>query len=115
MHGITLLSAHSCAFAIDHTELELGEPTDQAQAKDLTHLGWIKASPCAFNQYSSFVFETSLCVLCWLLSVFSALARYIEVKITRSYSKVVLQATKHTIVYPGSGPSLEVTVLCPAV
>jgi hypothetical protein len=41
--------------------------------------------------------------------------RYRVVKIARSYSEMVLQTTKHTIIYPGSGPSLEVIVLCPAV
>jgi hypothetical protein len=33
----------------------------------------------------------------------------------RSYSEVVLRTTKHTIVYPSSGPSLEVIDLCLAV
>jgi hypothetical protein len=47
--------------------------------------------------------------LCFLL------ARYRVVKIARSYSKVVVRTTKHTIVYPGSGPSLEVIALRPAV
>jgi hypothetical protein len=37
------------------------------------------------------------------------------VKITRSSSEVVLQTTKHNMIYPGSGPSLEVIALCPAV
>jgi hypothetical protein len=44
--------------------------------------------------------------------VFFALARYRVVKIAHSYSKVVLRTTKHTIVYPGSGPTLEVIALC---
>jgi hypothetical protein len=33
------------------------------------------------------------------------------VKITRSSSEMVLQTTKHTMIYTGSGPSLEVTAL----
>jgi hypothetical protein len=37
------------------------------------------------------------------------------VQIMCSYSEVVLRTTKHTIVYPGSGPSLEVIALRPAV
>jgi hypothetical protein len=49
------------------------------------------------------------------LSVFFAPARYMEVKIARSYSEVVSQTTKHTMIYPGSGPSLEVIALCPEV
>jgi hypothetical protein len=45
------------------------------------------------------------------LSVFFAPPRYRVVKITCSYSKMVLRATKHTIVYLGLGPSLEVITL----
>jgi hypothetical protein len=37
------------------------------------------------------------------------------VKITHSCSKIALQTIEHTIIYPGSGPSLEVIALCPAV
>jgi hypothetical protein len=47
--------------------------------------------------------------------VFLALTRYRVVKIVRSYSKVVLRTTKRTMVYPGSGPSLEVIALRPVV
>jgi hypothetical protein len=36
------------------------------------------------------------------------------VKITRSNSEVVLRTIKHIMIYPGSGPSLEVIALCPA-
>jgi hypothetical protein len=36
------------------------------------------------------------------------------VKITCSSSDVVLQTTKHTVIYPGPGPSLEVIALHPA-
>jgi hypothetical protein len=46
------------------------------------------------------------------VSVFFAPARYRVVKIMYSYSVVVLRTTKHTIVYPGLGPSLEVIALC---
>jgi hypothetical protein len=49
------------------------------------------------------------------LLVFFAMTRYRVVKIMRSCSKVVLRTIKHTIIYPGSGPSLEVIALCPAV
>jgi hypothetical protein len=42
------------------------------------------------------------------LSVFFTPARYMVVKITRSCSEVVLQTTKHTMIYLDSGPSLEV-------
>jgi hypothetical protein len=37
------------------------------------------------------------------------------VKITCSSSEVVLQTTKHTMIYHGSGPSLEVIALRPTV
>jgi hypothetical protein len=37
------------------------------------------------------------------------------VKITRSSSKMVLRTTKHTMIYPGSGSSLEVIALHLAV
>jgi hypothetical protein len=49
-----------------------------------------------------------------LLLVFFAPARYRVVKIAHSSFEVVLRTTKHMI-YPGSGPSLEVIALCPAV
>jgi hypothetical protein len=49
------------------------------------------------------------------LSVFFTLARYRVVKIMHSCSKVVLLTTKHTMVYPGLGPSLEVIALHLAV
>jgi hypothetical protein len=41
--------------------------------------------------------------------------KYRVVKIAPSYSKMVLQVTKHTTVYPGSGPSLEVIALRPMI
>jgi hypothetical protein len=40
--------------------------------------------------------------------VFFALAWYRVVKITHSGFEVVLQTTKHMVIYPGSSPSLEV-------
>jgi hypothetical protein len=46
-----------------------------------------------------------------ILSVFFAPVRYMVVKIMRSCSEVVLRTTKHTMVYPGSCPSLEVIAL----
>jgi hypothetical protein len=49
MHYITLLFVHRCAFTIDHAEPKSEEPTEQAQAEDLTNLVWIKSSPGAFN------------------------------------------------------------------
>jgi hypothetical protein len=49
------------------------------------------------------------------LSMFFAPARYMVVKIVHSYSDVVSRTTKHTMVYPGSAPSLEVIALCPTV
>jgi hypothetical protein len=49
------------------------------------------------------------------LSVLFALTRYRVLKIAHSCSKVVLQTTKHTMVYPSSGPSLEVIALRPTV
>jgi hypothetical protein len=49
------------------------------------------------------------------LVVLFSLARYRVVKITRSYTEVVLRITKHTIVYPGSSPSSEVIALHLAV
>jgi hypothetical protein len=47
-----------------------------------------------------------------IMSVFFALARYRVVKIAHSSSEVVLRTTKHTVTYPGSGPSSEVIALC---
>jgi hypothetical protein len=37
------------------------------------------------------------------------------VKNAHSYSEVVLQTTKHTTIYPGLGPFLEVIALRPAI
>jgi hypothetical protein len=45
------------------------------------------------------------------LSVFSASVNYGVAKIMRSSSEVVLRTTKHTMIYPGSGPSSEVIVI----
>jgi hypothetical protein len=49
------------------------------------------------------------------LSVFSAPTNYGVVKITCSSSEVVLRIMKHTMIYPDSGPSLEVIALHPVV
>jgi hypothetical protein len=45
------------------------------------------------------------------LSVFFASTSYRVVKITCSYSEVVLRIKKHTMVYHGSRPSFEVIAL----
>jgi predicted membrane channel-forming protein YqfA (hemolysin III family) len=55
-----------------------------------------------------------LFLACQLL-VFFASARYKVVKIAHSCSEMVLRTTKHTMIYPGSGPSLEVIALRLAV
>jgi hypothetical protein len=47
--------------------------------------------------------------------VFFALVRYRVVNIAHFSSEVVLQTMNHTVIYPGSVPSLEVIALCPAV
>jgi hypothetical protein len=45
----------------------------------------------------------------------SALANYGVVKIARSSSKVVLQTTKHNMMYHSSGPSCEAIALRPVI
>jgi hypothetical protein len=45
------------------------------------------------------------------LSVFLPSTRYMKVNIMCSYFEVVLQTIKHTMIYPGSCPSLEVIAL----
>jgi hypothetical protein len=45
-----------------------------------------------------------------IVSVFYTNKNWV-VKITRSSFKVVLQTTKHTMIYPSSDPSLEVIAL----
>jgi hypothetical protein len=47
--------------------------------------------------------------------VFFTPARYRVVKITCSYFEVVLQTTKHIMVYRGLGPSSEVIALRPPI
>jgi hypothetical protein len=49
------------------------------------------------------------------LSVFSTPTNYGVVKIARSSSEVVMRTMKHTMIYPGSGPSSEVIALRPVV
>jgi hypothetical protein len=49
------------------------------------------------------------------LLVFFAPVRYRMVKVAHSCSDVVLRTTKHTTVYPSSGPSSEVIPLRPAI
>jgi hypothetical protein len=50
-----------------------------------------------------------------VVSVFFAPANYGVIKIVYSSSEVVLQTTKHTMIYPGLGPSLKVIVLHPVI
>jgi hypothetical protein len=45
-----VILAHIYAYTLDHAEPELEEPLEQVQAKDLTNLAWIKASPGASHQ-----------------------------------------------------------------
>jgi hypothetical protein len=45
------------------------------------------------------------------LLVFFAPARYRVVRISHFYSEMVLQTKKHTMDYPGLGPTLEVITL----
>jgi hypothetical protein len=49
------------------------------------------------------------------LSLSFASARYSVVRIVCSCLEMVLQTTKYTTIYPGSGPSLEVIALPPVV
>jgi hypothetical protein len=49
------------------------------------------------------------------VSVFYAPTNYGVVKIAYFSSMVVLQTTKHTIIYPSSSPSSDVIVLHPVV
>jgi hypothetical protein len=49
------------------------------------------------------------------LMVFSAPANYGVVRITRSSCEEVLLTIKHTMIYPGSGPSSKVIPLHPVV
>jgi hypothetical protein len=60
-------------------------------------------------------FERPLQLPLWYISVFFALARCRVVKIAHSRSEVVLRTTKHAVIYPSSGPSLEVIALRPAI
>jgi hypothetical protein len=45
MHCTILLLAHVCSNALDHVELKLEEPMEQAQAKDLTSLALDQGKP----------------------------------------------------------------------
>jgi hypothetical protein len=49
------------------------------------------------------------------LSVFFCTGKNKVVKVVRSNSEIVLRTTMHTMIYPGSGPSLEVIALRLAV
>jgi hypothetical protein len=57
--------------------------------------------------------EYNLCAR--VLSMFYAPTKYRVVKIARSSSEVVWQTMKHTVIYPGSGPSSEAIALHPVV
>jgi hypothetical protein len=45
MHCTILPLAHICSFTLGHTELEFGEPTEQAQAEDLANLALNQGKP----------------------------------------------------------------------
>jgi hypothetical protein len=45
MHCILCVVCHTCTFAIDHAELELKEPTEQAQVEDITNLELDQGKP----------------------------------------------------------------------
>jgi hypothetical protein len=47
LHCVILLLAFICSYRLDHAELELAEPMEQAQVEEFTNLVWIKASPSA--------------------------------------------------------------------
>jgi hypothetical protein len=47
--------------------------------------------------------------------MFFAPIKYRVVKITHSSSEVILRTTKHTVIYPDSGLSLEVIAVRPVV
>jgi hypothetical protein len=53
--------------------------------------------------------------LAYQLLVFSTPAKYRVVKIARSSSEVVVQTTKHTMIYSSSGSSLKVIALRPVI
>jgi hypothetical protein len=74
----------------------------------LTKIG-IQLVPSEFlqNQIEMFHVFIFVCVFCT--------GRIQGGQIAHSYSEVVLLTTKHTMVYPGSGPSSEVIALCPVV
>jgi hypothetical protein len=50
-----------------------------------------------------------------VLSVFLCTGKNKMVKITHSNSEMVLRTTKHTMIYPSSGPSSKGIALRPAV
>jgi hypothetical protein len=45
LHCTMLLSAHIWSYMLDHTEQVLEEPTEQAQAEDLTNLALDQGKP----------------------------------------------------------------------
>jgi hypothetical protein len=53
-----MLVSHTCTFAIDPTEMELEERTEQAQVKDFTNLDLSQGKHRCINPWSlSFTFE----------------------------------------------------------
>jgi hypothetical protein len=45
MHCTMLLLAHMCSYMLDHTELELEEPMEQAQVEAITNLALDQGKP----------------------------------------------------------------------
>jgi hypothetical protein len=45
MHCTIFVSAHACSYTLDHAELELEEPMEQALAEDLTNLALDQGKP----------------------------------------------------------------------
>jgi hypothetical protein len=45
IHRTMFLLSHVCSYTLDHVELELEEPTKQAQAKDLANLALHQGKP----------------------------------------------------------------------
>jgi hypothetical protein len=63
MHCIIFLLVHIwLIYLLGHmyAEPELEEPTEQAQAKDLSNIAWIKASPGAFTNSPCLLFVYAL-------------------------------------------------------
>jgi hypothetical protein len=48
MHCSILLLSHICSYTLDHVKPKLEEPTEQAQAEDLTNLAFDQGKPQCF-------------------------------------------------------------------